>query len=143
MITADDVIAAARECLDTPFRHQGRVIGLGMDCAGVLVHCFQRLGLPFNDEMGYPRNPYDGQLDKILAAQPSLREVSKGEMRAGDVLSMRINSAPQHIAIHAGQQRGHDYIIHGSSEHGKVAEHRLCDVWGARIKRVYRFEVLL
>lgn len=142
-MTADDVIAAARECLGTPFRHQARVIGLGMDCAGVLVHCFQRLGLPFSDEMGYPRNPYDGQLDKILAAQPSLRAVPKSEMRAGDVLSMRIKSAPQHIAIHAGQVRGHDYIIHSSSECGKVAEHRLCDVWGARVMHVYRFEGLL
>lgn len=139
-MTADEVIRVASECLNTPFLHQGRVIGRGMDCAGVLVHCFKRLGVPFNDEMGYPRNPYDGQLDKILAAQPSLRAISKSEMQAGDVLSMRIKTAPQHIAIHAGQVRGHDYIIHGSSEHGKVCIHRLCDVWGARVMRVYRFE---
>lgn len=139
-MTADDIINAASECLNTPFVHQGRVIGLGLDCAGVLVHCFQRLGLPFSDEMGYPRNPYDGQLDKILAGQPSLIVISKPFMRAGDVLSMRIKSAPQHIAIHAGQVRGHDYIIHGSSEHGKVCMHRLCDVWGSRVMHVYRFE---
>lgn len=139
-MTADDIIGAAMECMGTPFRHQGRVLGLGMDCAGVLVHCFARLGLPFNDEMGYPRNPYDGQLDKILAAQPSLVEIDKAAARRGDVLSMRISSAPQHIAIHAGQVRGRDYIIHGSSEHGKVCMHRLCDVWGSRVMRAYRFE---
>lgn len=136
----EDIINAAKECLNTPFMHQGRLPGIALDCAGVLVYCFQKLGLPFNDEMGYPRNPYDGQLDKILAVQPSLFEVPKSEMRAGDVLSMRIKSAPQHIAIHAGQVRGHNYIIHGSSEHGKVCHHRLCDVWGARIVHVYRFE---
>lgn len=139
-MTADEIITAASECLETPFVHQGRVIGLGMDCAGVLVYCFARLGLPFNDEMGYPRNPYDGQLDKILAAQPSLRPIIKTAARRGDVLSMRIKSAPQHIAIHAGQVRGHDYIIHGSSEHGKVCMHRLCDVWGSRVMSAYRFE---
>jgi len=135
-----DIINAAKECLNTPFRHQGRLPGIALDCAGLLVYCFQKFDLPFNDEMGYPRNPYDGQLDKILASQPSLIAVPKSEMRAGDVLSMRIKSAPQHIAIHAGQEREKDYIIHGSSEHGKVCQHRLCDVWGARIMHVYRFE---
>lgn len=139
-MTADDIIAAASECLGTPFAHQGRVIGLGMDCVGVVVHCIQRLGLPYNDQVGYGRNPFDGQLDKALLAQPCLRPIPRSDMRAGDVLSMRIKHAPQHLAIHAGQLRGHDYIIHGSSEHGKVCMHRLCDVWGSRVMYVYRFE---
>ena len=28
-MTADDIIAAARACLGTPFRHQGRVAEIG------------------------------------------------------------------------------------------------------------------
>lgn len=139
-MTVDDIIAAASECLDTPFRHQGRVVGLGLDCVGVLVHCAGRLGLPLDDRMGYARNPFDGQLDKALNAQPYLRRVSRADMHAGDVLSMRITKAPQHVAIHAGKINGHDYIIHGSSEHGKVCMHRLCDIWGARVMHAYRFE---
>lgn len=141
-MTRDDIIAAAREVEGTAFRHQGRVPGLGLDCAGVLVHCFQRLGLPYRDEMGYPRNPFDGQLEKILDSQPSLRRVDRADLQPGDVLCMRMARDPQHIAIYLGLIDGHPYITHGSSEHGKVATHRLDALWGARIVRVYRFEGL-
>ena len=33
--TPGAVIAAARQCLGTPFRHQGRLLSFGLDCAGV------------------------------------------------------------------------------------------------------------
>ena len=36
----DDIVAAAREYLDTPFVHQGRVKGVGIDCAGDLQGFF-------------------------------------------------------------------------------------------------------
>ncbi|MCY1555786.1 hypothetical protein D9M68_924740 [compost metagenome] len=133
------IIKAAMDALETPFRHQGRVPGLGMDCAGVLVHCFQRLGLPYHDESGYPRNPYDGQLEKILDSQPSLRRIAVDEAGAGDVLVMRMVRAPQHIAIHAGQYNGHPYVIHGSEQHGKVCLHRLDAQWFGRVMRAYCF----
>ena len=137
---ADLIIAAAMECEGTPFKHQGRVAGRGLDCAGVLVHVLRSMDLPYNDEMGYPRTPFDGQLENILDSQPSLERIPPSEKKRGDVLCMRISSAPQHIAIFLGDINGHPYIIHGSSEHGKVAVHRLDQVWGARIVRVYRFK---
>lgn len=135
------VIAAARECLGTPFKHQGRVVGIGMDCAGLLVHCFKALGVDHFDEFGYPRNPYDGQLEKILDLQPSLRRIDLTEVQAGDVLAMRLKSAPQHIAIHTGLVRGHPYVLHASELHGRVVEHRLDELWGSRVMRAYRLEV--
>lgn len=139
-MTSADIIAAAEECLGTPFQHQARVPGRGMDCAGLLVHCFLRLGLPHADELGYPRTPYDGMLEKILDAQPSLRRIDVADIRTGDWLAMRIKTAPQHIALHAGEVRGHIYIIHASEDHGKVVKHRLDDLWRARVIRAYRME---
>jgi cell wall-associated NlpC family hydrolase len=135
------VVAAAKACLKTPFKHQGRVPGVGMDCAGLLVHCFKSLGLDHFDELGYPRNPYDGQLEKILDDQPSLRRIDLDQVQAGDVLAMRMRTAPQHIAIHIGFVSGHPYIVHASELHGCVVEHRLDDLWGARVMRAYRVEV--
>lgn len=140
MIDPELIIAAASECLRTPFRHQARVPGLGIDCAGLLVHCFKALDLPFNDELGYPRSPYDGMLEKILDAQPSLRRIALQDAQAGDWLVMRIRSAPQHIALHAGEVRGKPYIIHASSEHGEVVKHRLDELWRPRVVRAYRME---
>lgn len=135
----EDVLSAAMDLLDVPFRHQGRN-RLGVDCAGVLVHCFEALGLPYTDEAGYPRSPYDGQLEKILDSQPSLRRIDLSEARKGDVLAMRMEKDPQHIAIHAGLHYGCVCIVHGSSTHGKVAMHRVDSTWRARIMRAYRVE---
>ncbi|MCY1313317.1 hypothetical protein D9M70_638270 [compost metagenome] len=108
----------------------------------MLVHCFQRLNLPYHDELGYPRNPYDGQLEKILDSQPSLRRIAVEDAGPGDVLVMRMVRAPQHIAIHAGFYNGHPYVIHGSEQHGKVCLHRLDATWFGRVMRAYRFEGL-
>ena len=136
-----DMIAAAAECLDTPFRHQGRLAGIGLDCAGVLAHCLDRLGLPYTDQNGYGRSPFDGMLEKSLDGQPSLIRVAINEAEGGDVLLMRMQKEPQHIAIHAGFIDGSTYIIHGSSQHGKVAHHRLDNLWRARVVRAYRVKV--
>lgn len=135
-----EVIDIARQCLKTPFRHQARVPGLGIDCVGLLVHCFKELGLPYTDEYGYARNPFDGMLEKNLDAQPSLQRLKLGEQKAGDILVMRIKLAPQHIAIHAGERDGHVYIIHSSELHGGVVEHRLDELWGSRVMMAYRIE---
>ena len=137
-MTPDDIIAAAMECEHTPFRHQGRVPGVGLDCAGLLVHCFKRLGLPYSDERGYPRTPFDGQLQKILDRQPSLVRIPVSEASAGDWLIMRISRDPQHIALHAGFERGHPYIIHSTSESGRVVRHRLDALNRARVTGAYR-----
>ena len=135
----DRVIEIAMKCLKTPFRHQGRVAGLGLDCAGLFVHVCKELGVDHADASGYPRNPYDGQLESQLDAQPCLTRVDVSQARKGDILCMRIRRAPQHIAFHAGMIDGNTYIIHASEQHGGVVHHRLDSVWGSRIMRVYRF----
>ena len=43
-MTADDIVNAARECVGTPFRHQGRVLGVGLDCAGLVLMPFSAVG---------------------------------------------------------------------------------------------------
>lgn len=132
-MTPESIIAAARECLETPFHHQGRVVGVGMDCAGVLVHILQRHGLPYVDERGYPRYPYHGLMQRILDSQPSLLKISRKQLEAGDVLLMRYRSEPQHVAIYTVAT-----IIHGSSEHGRCVEHTLDSHARFRVTAAYR-----
>lgn len=132
---AADIVAAARELIDTPFRHQGRAPGVGLDCAGVFVLVCRAFGLPVEDEPAYGRNPYKGLLEKCVARQPFMTKVPKDEAREGDILLMRFDGEPQHIAIHAGETMIHSY------EHvGRVVEHRISSMWRARIVHVYRFE---
>ncbi|MCY1441669.1 putative phage cell wall peptidase, NlpC/P60 family [compost metagenome] len=134
-MTSEEIIAVARSMLKTPFKHQARVPGLGLDCAGLLVCVCQELGVPIEDVQGYGRNPFNGLLEAAIRRQPFLREVPKGELQPGDVLLMRFSQAPQHVAIVTDLG-----IIHAYEHSGSVVEHRLADVWRARITHAFRFE---
>lgn len=135
---AQDIVRAARSQLGTPFRHQGRLPGIALDCAGVFVHVCNEMVLPVIDESGYGRNPWHGLLDQCISRQPFLCPIPVSEMREGDVLLMRFTGEPQHIAIHAGNT-----IIHAYEHVGRVVEHRFADVWRARVVKAYRFEGVL
>ncbi len=134
--TAADIIAAARETLGTPFRHQGRRAGQALDCAGVICHVCDRLGVPYAAPLDYPRRPYAGQLEAVLNAQPALSRVP-GEPQPGDILLMRFARDPQHLGIWTGET-----LIHSWESAGKVAEHGMDDDWRRRIVAVYRIRGL-
>lgn len=134
MITPDSIIAAARSAIGTPFVHQGRIAGRGLDCAGLIIHVAQSLGIEYIDRPGYSRRPTGGLLESALDGQPAL--VRCLERQPGDILLMRFQGDPQHLAVFAG-----DTIIHAHSLAGKVCEHRLDSVWAARIVRSYQFKV--
>lgn len=128
------IVAAARAAIGTPFLHQGRVAGAGLDCAGLVVHVAQEIGADYVDATGYARHPSQGLLEAILDSQPCLVRVSLGERQAGNVLLMKFAGDPQHLGVCAG-----DTIIHAYSTVGQVCEHRLDEAWERRIVRVYRF----
>lgn len=130
---ADRIVALARECIGTPFQHQARVPGVGLDCAGVLVHILKSLDLPHTDERGYPRTPYKGLIRSILESQPCLRKISKQEMQPGDVLLMKFDGEPMHVAILSGEN-----IIHSYSRVGRAVEHGFTDEWRYRVTDVFR-----
>lgn len=132
-----NAVEAAMECIGTPFAHQGRSVGHGIDCVGLLVHVFQRLGVDYFDEKGYPRSPFDGKLRRTLIAQPSLFKVSRHDMQAGDVICMKVSKAPQHIAIYAGNGE----IIHASSEFGGTFRHALDAIGKSKITDVFRIRI--
>lgn len=134
------IIEAAFECLKTPFVHQGRVRNVGMDCAGLVAYVLAKLEIPYIDENGYGRSPFDGQLERAMLGQPSMREIEVSTAVEGDILLMRIQKAPQHLAFHAGFIDGRAYIIHSSEQHGGVVHHSLDGMWSARVMKAYRIE---
>ena len=143
----NEIVGYARECISTPFRHQGRVCGYGkkfgdaycggLDCAGVVIHCAKRLGIEHADMQGYGRLPFKDLLQEFLNSQPALMLVPKAEMAAGDVILMRIKAAPGHLGIYAGN----GYMIHAYDDVGRTVEQRIDDVWLKKITAVYRFVV--
>lgn len=127
----DRIVELARDCIGVPFVHQGRSMS-GMDCAGILVHVLRGLDLPFCDDKGYPRRPFDGMLEKILLAEPSLEQIPKSELAKGDVMLCRVKRAPQHLLICAG-----DTVIHAYADTGRVVEQRLSR-WQSNVTHVFR-----
>ncbi len=133
MITVDSIIEAARSALGTPFRHQGRLVGQGLDCAGLIVYVASVIGVEYSDVKAYGRNPHAGLLKQTLDSNQCIEPVA--EYKRGDILLMRFTNEPQHLAIHAGES-----IIHSYSNVGAVCEHTLSRAWLSRIVCAYRFK---
>lgn len=131
-MTPADVIAAARACLGTPFRHQGRLPGIGLDCGGLIVAVCQALGLEYQDMAGYGRRPGGGAMELLLDSQSCIARIQPSQAEIGDLLLMRFRTDPQHLAL-----RTDVGIIHAFEEAGAVVEHGLDDVWRRRIVRAY------
>ncbi|MBK8773093.1 MAG: C40 family peptidase [Rhizobiales bacterium] len=136
-MTPDDVVFAARSAIGTPFVHQGRTVGVGLDCAGLLAYVASELQVKHNDLPAYPRRPSGRMLEATFEVHEKAGVIDRvlvSDMRAGDILMMTFGGDPQHIAISAG-----DSIIHAWMQPGKVCEHRIDETWRKRIVRVYRF----
>jgi cell wall-associated NlpC family hydrolase len=130
-MTPAAIIAAARAELGTPFRHQGRIPGVALDCAGLAV-VVARHWYDVDEPRAYGRSPHLGLLQQWVEAQSF---IEPGQAVAGALLLMRFSTEPQHLAICAGQT-----IIHSYGKSKLVVEHNFSDVWRARVVRAYQFE---
>ncbi|HRH13183.1 MAG TPA: NlpC/P60 family protein [Azonexus sp.] len=137
----DDIVAAARAEIGTPFRHQGRTPGRALDCAGLMIIIAGRIGSEVIDSTAYARRPSSALLEMALDMQPCLTRVALDAIEPGDILLMKFEGDPQHLAIFAGRSDIYqdDGIIHAWAQARKVCEHRLTPDWRARIVRAYRF----
>ena len=128
-----DIIDAARACLGTPFHHQARVVGVGMDCIGLLVYAASRVGIRLQDCTQYKRKP-DGK-DLIDRLTKQLDPVNDAEN--GDILVFWIKRPhlPQHVAIKTDKG-----IIHTDASIGRVVEVPLESRWEKRLHSTFRFK---
>ncbi len=132
MPSRSEILTAARAWMDTPFRHQGRCRGVGVDCIGLIVGVARDLGVDTRDRTDYPRQPDGSSLEAALDGQ--LRRLAPGTMGPGDVLLLRIRRMPQHVGFLAE----HGTIIHAHSAAGRVVEMRLNERWWDRLVAAYR-----
>lgn len=138
MITRTDIISKAREYLGTPYHHQGRLKGVGIDCVGLLWGVASELGLPIHNSCDYTRYPTrDGRLVRELSLSLA-PYASPAEARPGDVLVFWIagrSQRPQHTALLTGEG-----ILHCYSDVGRVVEHGLSPWWRERIHSAWSFK---
>ena len=130
------IVSTAREWLGTPFHHQGRVKGVGCDCAGLVVAVAKTLGLSSFDMMGYSRLP-QGTLLEAVCDREMRRLADPTRAQLGDVLLFRMDLAPQHLGIIGNYLHGGFSLIHAYAQARKVTEHALDATWTSRVVAAY------
>ena len=115
MTTRADVVRVARSYVGTPHHHLGRLPGVGLDCAGVLICTGRELGLVAADFDVPTYSPHpDGHslidwCDEFMGP-----DVAEGDMQPGDAIIVRVEARPQHIAILGDYVHGGLSIIHSA-----------------------------
>lgn len=131
----DEIVAAARAWLGTPYRHQAATLGAGCDCLGLLRGVWRTL---YGDEpMDVPayradwrdavhRNEMQGAAERLLTPTDTAA--------AGQVVLFRLGQVPRHCGITVGVDR----FIHAQEGLG-VVEANLTEGWAKRIAGRYDF----
>jgi cell wall-associated NlpC family hydrolase len=130
MTTRQQIVDEARAHLGCRWIHQGRSRA-GVDCVGLVIRVAHALGLSTFDTADYSRQPDPVRMRALLAEHM----VPISRPRIGDVLLMRFEHEPQHVAIVSDIG-----IIHAYAQARRVVEHRLDDIWQSRIVGAYQFK---
>jgi cell wall-associated NlpC family hydrolase len=136
-MTRKEIVSCARSYLGTPFHHAGRVKGVGVDCAGLVICVAHELGYTGPDLMAYTeysQAPDGHTLRRLLREALRPKSLTK-PLLPGDVLLMRFAREPQHVALVTDLG-----IVHAYTGVGRVVEHRLDEVWQRRIVAAFAFK---
>ena len=123
MVDRQDIIDAAREFIGTPWHHQGRLKGVGVDCVGLISLVSKQLSIPINDYTTYSRYPIGDRLLGELEAG-GLSRVEEPHVGSVLVFWLERPSKPQHTAFLTDKG-----ILHAWYTARKVVEHSLTEWW--------------
>ena len=115
------IVAAARRCVGTAFRPQGRVIGIGLDCVGVALIAARAAGTGIEAPRYTLGGDHHDCLDAVLAAQGC---TVVAEAQPGDLLVVAPAAGARHLGVvtDAG-------LIHAHAGLGRVVEAPADPAW--------------
>lgn len=125
------IVAQARTWLGTPFAHQGRIKGVGVDCGGLLLCVGRELGMNIDEPPVYSMSPAPEIFPSMLGRHCVM--VARVAMRPGDLLHFAFAGEPRHLGIATNIG-----VIHAWAKPGRVVEHRMDAVWMRRLRGVWR-----
>ena len=130
----EEIIASARSIIGTPYVHQGRVKGVGVDCVGTILIVARELNLTQFEISGYGRTSEGVEMfDEFVkqCGQPIENPLP------GDILMFE-DKDWRHCGILAC--KGDDFtLIHTHRVAKKCVEHCLDAHWQTLIKAAFRF----
>lgn len=139
----------ARTYMGTPFKHRGRDLR-GLDCAGLVWCSYRDAGITLPDLARYGREPNRlGQMMDVVrecaASEPiwtGRKDVAgaRAAIRPGDVLVLRFEVEPHHLAIATPNKLHGLGMIHADGSLGvrKVIEMGMMDWHFERVLAVFR-----
>jgi cell wall-associated NlpC family hydrolase len=122
------IVAEARDWISTPYHHQARLKGVGVDCLGLPICIARALGLvaPDFDFGGYSRQP-DG-VTILRECDALMQRTTRAAMLPGDLLVTATEGLPNHFGVLADYRHGGLSVIEALGTRdgrGKVVERRL------------------
>ena len=137
-MTPAEFVAIARSWRATPWKHQGRKKGIGVDCVGFVVEVAREAGLmDVQEAANYQRRP-DGQTlrAKLNEHLIAIRQV---DLRPADVVLLAFDKTDTHVGIIGDYPAaGELSLIHAYLVASRVIEHRLDGNWRKRITGCWR-----
>lgn len=110
------VLEHVKTWLGTPYHHQGRIKGVGVDCATLLCEVYHAVGVaPFVDPTPYPQNWHIHRADERYMGwvnQFAKRTIAAPQL--GDLLLFKFGRAYSHGGIYAGNNQV-IHSLHGSA----------------------------
>lgn len=127
MTTRADVVRVARTYLETPFHHRGRLPGVGLDCAGIIICAARELGLVAADFDVPAYTPTPDGRTMLEWCRAHMKSVARVNMQPGDVIVLITDVHPQHLGILGDYRHGGLSIIHAANnaDPPRVIETRL------------------
>lgn len=147
MVKRSDIVSAAREYIATPFHHQGRAKGVGVDCIGLIVGAAAQAGLVLRDRTDYSRQPVPSDL--LRGFRDNFAPINGPDFRPADILVFwvvdpatlppeKLADTPQHVAL--ATDLGMMHAWNGGAR--KVVEHGVTKGWLARLHSVWKIQGL-
>ena len=143
MITRADVIKEVLTWVGTPYQHQARCKGYGVDCAMLAAGVALNLGLLTEVELShipaYPRDWHMHQDIPLLTTTMSLIGCARKNIydaQEGDIVVFKIGRVPSHLGILIDNNR----MVHAYGNSGqKVVIQSLDAAWNKRLVDVYEY----
>lgn len=133
-MTRQAVVAAARTYLDTPYQHQARLPGVGLDCYGVVVVAYEAAGYPMRARYDYSPQPTEPELYAWMDIH--FDRIALADVQPGDVLVFAMVREAQHMAMVDALSPVR--MIHAYQGVGKVVAHELVAPWSRLLRSVHR-----
>lgn len=127
-------MAAARTYLHTPYQHQARLPGIGLDCYGVVVVAYEAAGFAMCARHNYSPQPSEEELYAWLDMR--FARINLNQVAPGDVLVFAMVREAQHMAL--VESVSPVRMLHAYQGVGKVVAHELVAPWSRLLRSVHR-----